>query len=243
MLEVCRLSVRYQEVLALRDVSFAVPPGTVVGIIGPNGAGKSTLLKAMLHLIPRQQGQVFYRGQPLPRQRVSYLPQRSHLDWRYPVTVRQVVMMGRARHTGWFRYPGRRSRAVVEQSLGRVGLGSLGDRPIKSLSGGQQQRMLLARTLAQETDVLFLDEPLAAVDHPTEELIWQIYRELAAEGKTLVISCHDWGETLLHYDRLLLLNQTAIAFGVPRDVLSHENLQRVFQERHDQPRSAPSLFC
>jgi manganese/iron transport system ATP-binding protein len=243
MLEVCQVSVRYREVLALREVSFTVPPGQIVGIIGPNGAGKSTLLKAMLHLLPGQRGQVFYHQRRLQRRQVAYLPQRSHLDWHYPITVGQVVMLGRIGATGWWRSPSRRSQAVVAQCLARVELDHLGDRPIRTLSGGQQQRMLLARTLAQETDILLLDEPAAAVDYPTEQHLWRIYRELAATGKTLVISCHDWGESLHHYDRLLLLNQTVIAFGPPAEVLQADNLQRAFQVRHNLPRTLPSLFC
>ncbi len=230
MLEVQNLSVRYRELTALSDISFSLTAGSLVGLIGPNGAGKSTLLKAMLELIPSQSGQVFYQRDPLKqhRQKIAYLPQRSQIDWDYPVTVWNVVMMSRTLHTGWFGSMSRRSREIVREVLERVELYELRDRPIKNLSGGQQQRVFLARALAQQADILLLDEPMTAVDKKTEALMWQIYHELRQEGKTLLISCHEWGNSLERYDKLLLLNRHLIDFGTPRQVLTTENIQRAY---------------
>ncbi|PZU99304.1 MAG: manganese ABC transporter ATP-binding protein [Pseudanabaena sp.] len=230
MLEVQHLTVQYRDLQALSDVSFKLESGSLVGLVGPNGAGKSTLLKAMLELISTQIGQVFYQGRPLKhqRQKVAYLPQRSQIDWDYPVTVWNVVMMARTLHTSWWGRPSRQSQEIVKQALQRVELYELRDRQIKNLSGGQQQRVFLARALAQQADVLLLDEPLNAVDKKTEALMWQIYGELKREGKTLLISCHEWGNSLDRYDQLLLLNQRLVACGTPRQVMTSNNIQSAY---------------
>ncbi|PZO42321.1 MAG: manganese ABC transporter ATP-binding protein [Pseudanabaena frigida] len=249
MLEVQNLSVRYREVSALSDISFSLNSGSLVGLIGPNGAGKSTLLKAMLDLIPTQSGQVFYQERPLKqqRQKVAYLPQRSQIDWDYPVTVWNVVMMSRTLHSGWFGKTSRQSKEIVREVLERVELYELRDRPIKNLSGGQQQRVFLARALAQQADILLLDEPMTAVDKKTEALMWQIYSELRQEGKTLLISCHEWGNTLDRYDQLLLLNRHLVASGTPRQVLTTANIQRAYggslESRDNSDRTEELLFC
>ncbi|MBD2178489.1 ABC transporter ATP-binding protein [Pseudanabaena sp. FACHB-1998] len=230
MLEVQNLSVSYREIIALSNISFSLSSGSLVGLIGANGAGKSTLLKAMLELIPAQSGQIFFDGQPLKKQRhkVAYLPQRSQIDWDYPVTVWNVVMMARTQHSGWFGKVSRQSKEIVRQALERVELYELRDRPIKNLSGGQQQRVFLARALAQQAEILLLDEPLTAVDKKTEALMWQIYSELKQEGKTLLISCHEWGSPLDRYDQLLLLNRQLVASGTPRQVLTNKNIQLAY---------------
>jgi manganese/iron transport system ATP-binding protein len=249
MLEVRNISVRYREVLALSDISFGLDSGSIVGLIGSNGAGKSTLLKAMLDLIPTQNGQVFYNSRPLKqqRQKVAYLPQRSQIDWDYPVTVWNVVMMSRTMHTGWFGNTSRLSKEIVKNVLERVELYELRDRSIKNLSGGQQQRVFLARALAQQADILLLDEPMTAVDKKTEALMWQIYNELRQEGKTLLISCHEWGDALERYDRLLLLNRHLIASGSPRQVLTPENIHSAYgvsgQQMDSRDREEELLFC
>jgi len=249
MLEVQNLSVRYREVAALSDISFSLNTGSLVGLIGPNGAGKSTLLKAMLDLLPIQTGKIFYQAKSLKqqRQKVAYLPQRSQIDWDYPVTVWNVVMMSRTLHTGWFGKISRQSKEIVSEVLERVELYELRDRPIKNLSGGQQQRVFLARALAQQADVLFLDEPLTAVDKKTETLMWQIYNELKQEGKTSLISRHEWGNTLDRYDLLLLLNRHLIASGTPRQVLTPENIQSaygvLFEQSDHSDYAEELLFC
>ncbi len=249
MLEVQNLSVQYREVMALSDISFSLKSGSLVGLIGPNGAGKSTLLKAMLELIPAQRGQIFYHARPLKqqRQKVAYLPQRSQIDWDYPVTVWNVVMMSRTLHSGWFGKISRQSQRIVREVLERVELDDLRDRPIKQLSGGQQQRVFLARALAQQADILLMDEPMTAVDKKTEALMWHIFNELKQAGKTLLISCHEWGDTLDRYDQLLLLNRHLVASGTPRQVMTPANIQSAYGavEQIDQRDRAEEelLFC
>ena len=161
MLEVLDLTVSYRDTLAIADVSFSLPPGQITGLLGPNGAGKSTVVKALLGLIPAARGVVKFCSQPLKRQlrRVAYVPQRTQIDWDYPITVKNVVMMGRIPATGWFRKPNSKSREIVKNALARVDMWSYRDRQINSLSGGQQQRVFLARALAQQAELLFFDEP------------------------------------------------------------------------------------
>ncbi len=249
MLQVQHLSVNYRHVKALEDVTFKLPAGTLVGLLGPNGAGKSTLIKALLGLIPTQAGEVLYRNAPLKQQRqqVAYVPQRSQIDWDYPTTVWQVVMLARTTHAGWFRSPSRQSREIVKEALQRVDLLHLRDRPIGALSGGQQQRIFLARAIAQQADLLLLDEPLAAVDKKTEALIFTIYDELKAQGKTLLISCHEWGGILNHYDQLLLLNQRLVAYGAPKEVMTTANIEQAYgissQPRHFHDALETQFFC
>jgi manganese/iron transport system ATP-binding protein len=249
MLLVQHLSVNYRSVKALEDITFTLPAGALVALLGPNGAGKSTLIKALLGLIPKQEGEVLYWDLPLQqqRQRVAYVPQRSQIDWDYPTTVWNVVMLARTPHAGWFRSPSRQSAEIVKESLRRVELFDLRDRPIRSLSGGQQQRVFLARAIAQQADLLLLDEPLAAVDKKTEALIFQLYDELKAEGKTLLISCHEWGGILNHYDQLLLINQRLIAQGVPKEVMTPTNIELAYgilpQTRHFHDAIETAFFC
>jgi manganese/iron transport system ATP-binding protein len=249
MLLVQHLTVNYRNVNALEDISFQLRSGQLVGLLGPNGAGKSTLIKALLGLIPTRSGQVLYGDRPLSQQRqhVAYVPQRSQIDWDYPATVWNVVMLGRTVHTGWLRSPSRQSAVIVKESLDRVGMLDLRDRPIGSLSGGQQQRVFLARAIAQQADLLLLDEPLAAVDKKTEALVFQIYDELKAEGKTLLISCHEWGGILNHYDELLLINQQLIAQGTPEDIMTSDNIQQAYglspQQKHFHDSLESTFFC
>lgn len=230
MLEVANLSVTYGGIPALSNISLQLDGGRIVGLIGPNGAGKSTLFKAILQLVPWDQGWVRLSGQPIARQRqrIAYVPQRSQIDWDFPITVHSVVKLARAVTTGWGRNYSPTTLQMVKSALERVQMWQLRDRPIHQLSGGQQQRVFLARALAQESDLLLLDEPFNAVDKTTEQLLLEIYQELKQAGKTILISCHHWGENLHHYDQLILLNQELIAVGPPQEVLQLENLQRAF---------------
>jgi manganese/iron transport system ATP-binding protein len=230
MLEVQSLAVNYKGVRGLDNVSFSVQAGQLVGVIGPNGAGKSTMLKAMLGLVPKTHGVVKYCTCPLHRQleKVAYVPQRSQIDWDYPITVWNVVMMGRTRHLGWFRRPGRAAQAIAQAALERVKLTDLRDRQIGELSGGQQQRVFLARSLAQQADIFLLDEPFTGVDATTEAILFEIFSELRSAGKILLISSHEWGQALSQLDRLLLLNQCLIADGSPQQVMTAENLQLAY---------------
>ncbi|MDY6940441.1 MAG: metal ABC transporter ATP-binding protein [Cyanobacteriota bacterium] len=230
MLEVCNLAVRYRQTWAVRDLSFSLQPGQLTGLLGPNGAGKSTVLKALLGLLPTANGTIRFNDRPLPTQlkRVAYIPQRTQIDWDYPITVQNVVMMGRVRATGWLRSPGRRSREIVREALTRVGMWDYRQRQIRQLSGGQQQRVFLARALAQQAELFFFDEPFSGIDKQTETILFEVFAELKAEGKTLLVVSHDLGDTLEHYDRILLLDRQLIAAGTQREVLTSENLQKAY---------------
>ncbi|HEY9798571.1 MAG TPA: metal ABC transporter ATP-binding protein [Leptolyngbyaceae cyanobacterium] len=232
MLEVQDLAVNYRGVRALLNVSFRLEPGQLIGVIGPNGAGKSTMIKAMLGLVPATSGVVKFKGKALKQHLhcCAYVPQRSQIDWDYPATVWSVVMMARTAHTGWFRSPNGQSKEIVACALERVGMWELRHRQIGELSGGQQQRVFLARAIAQQAELFLFDEPLAGIDKKTEAIIFQIFTELKAEGKTLLVSSHEWGKTLSQYDRLLLLNQQLIANGFPQEVMTLENIQRAYGE-------------
>jgi manganese/iron transport system ATP-binding protein len=232
MLEVQDLAVNYRGIRALLNVSFRLEPGQLVGVIGPNGAGKSTMIKALLGLVPATSGVVKFKGKALKQHLhcCAYVPQRSQIDWDYPATVWSVVMMARTAHTGWFRSPSRQSKEMVACALERVGMWELRHRQIGELSGGQQQRVFLARAIAQQAELFLFDEPLAGIDKKTEAIIFQIFTELKAEGKTLLVSSHEWGKTLSQYDRLLLLNQQLIANGFPQEVMTLENIQRAYGE-------------
>lgn len=230
MLEVFHLAVNYQGVSAVEDVSFCLEPGQLVGVIGPNGAGKSTMVKAMLGLIPTSQGTVRYRQRSLKSQlaEVAYVPQRAQIDWDYPITVQNVVMMARTRHTGWFRSPSRQSKEIVTGALKRVGMWELRRRQIGELSGGQQQRVFLAQALAQEAELFFFDEPFVGVDKKTEAILFEVFEELKQQGKMLLVIGHELGEVTRKYDQFLLMNKQLIAAGKPSEVITAENLQLAY---------------
>ncbi len=224
------LGVQYRMVEALNQISCAIAPGRLTGIIGPNGAGKSTLLKAMLGLVPAMKGIVTYGDHSLESQldQVAYVPQRSQIDWTYPATVWDVVMMGRIRKTGWFRKFSTTSRQAAKSALERVGMEEFRDRPIGQLSGGQQQRVFLAKALAEEAEVFCLDEPLAGIDKKTEAIVFQILHELADAGRTVLVVHHDLGQAIANFDDLVLLNRELIASGQREQVLNAQNLQKAF---------------
>jgi manganese/iron transport system ATP-binding protein len=230
MLEVQQLAVNYRGVRGLEPVSFQISPGQLVGIIGPNGAGKSTLLKALLGLVPASGGVVHYCTCPLHQQleRVAYIPQRSQIDWDYPITVWNVVMMAQTRQLGWFRSPGQAAKAIVQAALAQVEMLNLRDRRIGELSGGQQQRVFLARALAQQSELFLFDEPFTGVDQKTEAIMLEVFEELRSQGKILLLSTHEWGQSLNQLDRLLLLNQYLIADGSPQQVMTPENLRQAY---------------
>jgi manganese/iron transport system ATP-binding protein len=248
MLDVQHLAVNYRNIRGLDAVSFQVAPGQLVGLVGPNGAGKSTMLKAMLGLVPVASGEVNYCTCPLHRQlqKVAYVPQRSHIDWDYPITVWNVVLMARTRHLGWFRNPGARAHAQVRTALERVQMLHLKDRRIGELSGGQQQRVFLARALAQDAEVFLFDEPFTGVDQTTETILFDVFHELRSQGKILLVSSHEWGNTLSQLDRLLLLNQRLIADGPPTQVMTPDNLHKAYGsplQRPRQDKDSDLFFC
>jgi ABC-type Mn2+/Zn2+ transport system ATPase subunit len=229
-LQVRDLHVSYGPHKVLTDVSFGLPAGQLVGIIGPNGAGKTTLLKAILGLVPIEAGLVMVNGQPPTRRNglVAYVPQRDAINWRFPATVADVVLMGRYGRLGWFRRPGSTDRAIAERCLDQVGMTAYADRPIAELSGGQQQRVFLARALAQEPEVLLLDEPISGVDAPTQESILRILAGLATQGKTLLVTTHDLRCNMEYFDNLLALNRDLVALGPVEQVLTPAVLTRTY---------------
>lgn len=231
MLLVQNLSVSYRSFTALNNVSCTFDAGELVGIFGPNGAGKSTMVKAMLGLIQSATGTTLLKGKPLTQQlsQVAYVPQRSQIDRDYPVTVWNVAMMGRTLQTGLFRRPSRQSRELVKAALQRVGMYEYRDRSISDLSGGQQQRVFLARALAKEAEILILDEPFTGVDQKTESIMFDIFGELKAQAKILLVISHDLSETLDHYDQLLLLNKHVVAKGPRHEVMTEHNLLAAYE--------------
>jgi manganese/iron transport system ATP-binding protein len=230
MLEVQHLAVNYRGVAAVEDVSFRLKFGQIVGVIGPNGAGKSTMVKAILGLVPAKSGVVKFRDRSLQQQlrAVAYVPQRSQIDWDYPVTVWNVVMMARTRHIGWLREPNRQCQETVATALRRVGMWELRHQQIGELSGGQQQRVFLARSIAQEAELFFFDEPFVGIDNKTESIMFEVFAELKSQGKILLVITHDLGGTLTQCDQLLLLNRQLIANGSLKEVITTDNIQRAY---------------
>lgn len=229
-LEIENITLAYGEKTILREVSFDVPHGARVAVVGPNGAGKSTLFKALVGLLPLRSGRILIHGLPLGSHQdcVAYVPQREEVDWRFPVTVRDVVMMGRYGRQGWWRRPSRADHSLVQRSLEEMGIADLAGRSISDLSGGQQQRVFLARALAQEPHILLMDEPFTGVDVTTQETTLRLLDTLRERQVTTLISTHDLNLAASRFDRVLLLNQGLIAYGAPREVLTQENLARAF---------------
>lgn len=224
------LTVSYRNDPVLWDIDLDVPPGVLAAIVGPNGAGKSTLLKAALGLVPPVAGHVRFFGRRFSelRQRIGYVPQRQSVDWDFPASVLDVVMMGLYGRLGWLRRPGRRERVTAMDALRRMGMQDFAERQIAELSGGQQQRVFLARALVQEADLYLLDEPLAGVDATTEAAIIALLRELRAEGRTVVVVHHDLQTVRRYFDWLVMLNLRIIAQGPVAEVYTAENLRRTY---------------
>jgi manganese/iron transport system ATP-binding protein len=206
--------------LVLQDVGLRVAPGEFVGLIGPNGAGKTTLLRCVLGLVPLLSGRVLVHGRPLvdDRSSVGYVPQRQEFAWDFPISVADAVMTGRTRAIGLLRRPGRADREAVDEALERAGIADLRHRPIGELSGGQRQRMLIARALALRPRVLLLDEPLTAVDAPTQDQLIRLLVELTAAVRAIVMTTHDIASTVRACNRMVLLNGTVVGDGTPADL-------------------------
>ncbi len=215
---------------ALEDITLTVLRGEKVALVGPNGAGKTTLIKLIAGMERSSNGTIRVYGKPREAcfHRVGYVPQRGDVDWDFPVTVREVVMMGRYAHLGWLRWPRPADHEAVERALAQMNLLDLAERQIGELSGGQQQRVMLARTLAQDADLLLLDEPLNAVDMPTQELIFHVLETLAASGKTVIVSTHDLGILPIHFSRAVFLDRRIVADGPVGQVLTAETLARAY---------------
>ena len=224
------VSVGYNGRPVLQDVTLDVTRGVRLAVLGPNGAGKSTLFKAIMGMLPLRRGHILIHGEP-PRQRdthVAYVPQREDIDLRFPVTVRDVVMMGRYRRIGWLKRPRRADQQSVDRAMQQLDILHLAGRPIGDLSGGQLQRTFLARALAQEADILLLDEPFTGVDALTESALYALLDDLKARDITVLVATHDLDKARSHFDDLLLVNGTLVVYGCAEDVFQPEILRRVF---------------
>jgi len=227
------MTVAYHRKPVLWDVEYDAPPASLVAIVGPNGAGKSTFIKACLGLVPMAAGRVAFWGQRLGavRSRVGYVPQRESVDWDFPVSALDVVAMGRYRRIGWCLPVGRAHKQAALACLERVGMADFATRQIAQLSGGQQQRVFLARALAQESDLYFMDEPFAGVDASTEVAIVEVLRELRARGKAVICVHHDLETVREYFDHAMLINMRVVAAGPVDRVFTRENLQRTYGGR------------
>jgi len=222
--------VNYDGKAALYGVSFCVPVGTRVAVIGPNGAGKSTLFKALAGLLPLRSGNISIHGFPPGHHEdcVAYIPQREEVDWQFPVTVAEVVTMGRYGRVGWLRRPGKQDKTIVARAIEQLGISDLAHRPIGSLSGGQQQRVFLARALVQEPHILLMDEPFTGVDISTQETMFALFDQLHKVQVTVLVSTHDLKLAAANFDQVLLLNHHLIAYGPSEQVLTSEHLMEAF---------------
>jgi manganese/zinc/iron transport system ATP- binding protein len=229
-LSIHSLTVAYHRKPVVWDVEYDAPPGRLIAIVGPNGAGKSTLLKACLGLVPTVSGEVRFFGQPYgqSRSRIAYVPQRTSVDWDFPVSALDVVAMGLYRRIGWFRPVTRKYRDQARAALERVGLADYAHRQISQLSGGQQQRVFLARALVQSADLYLMDEPFAGVDAATEAAILGLLRELQQSGRTAIVVHHDLETVREYFDEVLLLNMRLVASGPVSQVFTPENLRRTY---------------
>ena len=232
-IQVNDLTVAYQNQPVLWDVDLDVPAGVLMAIVGPNGAGKTTMIKAILGLIKPAAGRVWIFGKPYKEQRqiVAYVPQRGSVDWDFPTTVLDVVMMGRYGSLGWVKRPGKKEKALATEALNKVGMLDFYDRQISQLSGGQQQRVFLARALVQDAQVYFMDEPFQGVDAVTERAIVALLQNLREQGKTVVVVHHDLQTVPEYFTWVTLLNVRRIASGPVEETFTQENLKLAYGGR------------
>lgn len=229
ILRVEHLTVEYGAVKALEDINFSLDQSDRLAVVGPNGAGKSTLFKVITGLLPPTRGFARIAGhEPNGHLCISYIPQRSQVDWNFPVSVADVVMMGRTGRLGLLRWPGKDDREIVQKALTVVKLDSLQDRQISELSGGQQQRMFIAQALAQQAELMLLDEPFSGLDLPSQEELFSILDGLKKEKVTIMVALHDLKLAADRFDKALILNHRMVAFGPPDQVFREEILQSAY---------------
>jgi manganese/iron transport system ATP-binding protein len=232
ILDVRHLSFRYNGRFALEDITFHLHESERVAVVGPNGAGKSTLFKVVSGVLPPTSGEVkIFGSRPHGHVCIAYIPQRSQVDWNFPVNVADVVMMGRSAKLGPLNWPRKKDWDYVQHALETVELSDLGSYQISQLSGGQQQRMFIARALAQEAELMLMDEPLNGLDTPAQEAILSLLDRLQKENVTVMVATHDLEQAANHFDRIMLLNHRIIAFGNPDRVLQTNNLLRAYGGR------------
>ncbi|MDX1437026.1 MAG: metal ABC transporter ATP-binding protein [Anaerolineales bacterium] len=228
-LEISNLRARYESRWVLDDVSFTLNAGERIAVVGPNGAGKSTLFRVIAGIHSRYEGRVEVFGQgPGGHKCIAYLPQRSTVDWNFPVSVGDVVMMGRTARMGLFKRPGKEDHAFVEASLEAVAMQDYIDQQISELSGGQQQRMFIARALAQEAELILMDEPMSGLDVQSMDGIFQVFDSLKERGVTVLVSMHDLDLAAERFDLVMLLNRSLIGYGAPQSVFTTEKLQKAY---------------
>jgi len=229
-LDIENVQISYNGTPVLDDLTFLVPHGAQVAVVGPNGAGKSTLFKALVGLLPLSAGRILVHGEPLGSHQdcVAYIPQREEVDWRFPVTVADVVMMGRFGRQGWLGRASKADHDAVAHSLDQLGIGNLARRSIGELSGGQQQRVFLARALAQEPHILLMDEPFTGVDVTTQDAVLTVLDQLRGQSVTVMVSTHDLNLAAERFDLVLLLSRHFVAYGPPAEVFVPENVRRAF---------------
>jgi ABC-type Mn2+/Zn2+ transport system ATPase subunit len=228
-LELTNLSLRFNGNAALNDITLQIEPGLRVAVVGPNGAGKSNLFNVIAGVLPPSSGSIRIHGHnPGEHLCLAYVTQSSQVDWTFPVSASDVVMMGRAGKLGLLRQPGPADRASVQQSLETVGLNQLAARQIGELSGGQKQRLFIARALAQEADLLLLDEPLSGLDVPSQDQILKVLEQMRANKVTVLFATHDLELAAEHFDRILLLNRGLVAYGTREQVLTAKNLSAAY---------------
>ena len=232
-LEIHDMTVAYHRKPVLWDVDLTLPEAQLTAIVGPNGAGKSTLIKAILGLVPAASGRVEIYGKPYAQQRqlVGYVPQRESVDWDFPVSAGDVVLMGCYGSLGWVRRPGPAEKRKALECLAKVSMADFANRQISQLSGGQQQRVFLARALAQDARIYFMDEPLAGVDASTEHAILVLLHEMKEAGKTVVVVHHDLQTVREYFDQVILLNMRLVAHGSVAEVFTQANLQKTYGGR------------
>jgi iron/zinc/copper transport system ATP-binding protein len=242
-IEVKNLTCSYQGNVALNDINFSINEGNLVGIIGPNGAGKSTLLKSMLNLIKKDTGEIRILGRSIKemKTKVAYVPQRSDIDWDFPITVLDTVLLGTYPNLGLFKRPKKEDQLWALACLKQVGIESYCNRQIGELSGGQQQRVFLARALAQKAEMYFLDEPFVGVDITSEETIISVLKQLRNEGKTVVVVHHDLSKASDYFDELILLNKELIEYGTVAEVFEPEVISRAYNQPFN-PKSNAEVF-
>jgi manganese/iron transport system ATP-binding protein len=232
-IDIEHISVSYNGQTALDDLTLQIAHGARVAVVGPNGAGKSTLFKVLVGEITPAHGRIRIHGRSLGSHKdcVAYVPQREEIDWHFPVTVEDVVMMGRFGKQRWLRKANAHDREIVQRSLHQIEIGDLAQRSISDLSGGQQQRVFMARALAQEPHILLLDEPFNGIDAPTQEAILGLLNDLRTKDVTILVSTHDLNLASDCFDQVILINKRLIAFGTPKQVFTRPHIQQAFADR------------
>jgi manganese/zinc/iron transport system ATP- binding protein len=229
-----QLTVNYDKTPVLWDIELQLPEKCFAAVVGPNGSGKSTLIKTAMGLMKPLSGQVEFFGEPLAavRNRVAYVPQRESVDWDFPITVRELVLMGRYGRLGLFRRPRAADYEAAEESMRKVGMESYADRQINQLSGGQQQRAFLARAFMQDADLYLMDEPFAGIDHTTEKVLVGLLQDLRDQGKTVVVVHHDLNTVEMYFDWVVFLNMRLVGAGEMKATYTKENLAGTYGQSH-----------